>query len=950
MPVKKILVLQFLCFLLIIPQGMWAAEPKSDIKGHWAEKTIESWKASGYIDGYGDGVFKPDGSISRAEWVKLINISLGYSVSGTSPFKDVHTEDWFFRDIGIANAAGYISGYSDGTFRPAQYVTREEAAVMLQRILWLPSEADEVSFSDSQDLSLWSRGAVGALVKQSLVSGVGGKYKPKSQLTRAEAIALLDKVMKKPSITLDQAGTYGPKEGKAFYPKSLVLNAPGISVNNMHINGDLTIGSAVGDGDIYLDQVNVAGTTYVNGGGQNSVHFKNTVMVTVVVDKQTGAVRIAVEGLSQIGTITLQTGANIEAEATTSVNTVSLSENLPNDTYVRLSGSFETVDVMAQSIVIEIPDGSINSLNVAEGASSSTIKMEKEATVLNMIMNAAVQILGQGLVKNAVVNAAGIQMDKAPDNVKVGEDVKGDVQVTIGGQTQAAIQPPPPTPTQEIVVEPPSTPSDTTPPSLTVNVTSVTGGQDVQATSNESGTIYLVPSSITRTVIFMNLAIQAGLGIKQTNTASISITFSTTGLAPGNWSVVAADATGNVSTHRAVTIFDPNGLLYDHLGVDYNQGIFMVFNKSIVNNLANEAAFKEALSFSSDNGATFNPLGADDQVHIYSDSFSVYLNSEYSGTGNILKLAAGSLKDENGNVLNVEVSTSAFAGGTNLTIISPTTAFPIPLAMNGTIQFSVDRVGMVYFVPETTSGNQTEFDNVVIAGFGKAIAITESDVNQPQTLDTMNLVPGFYRLYAWGGEDVYVELAVTPQLPSNSISYDNRKTGNDFITVTGLNEGDIVKVYSDYNEPFISSTTVAASQTSVTITDVLLNEGSGMFFFTRTQPGKGESHPIGVGHWEANDPPVALTGGSLTLNSTTTSKTYNYPYSELVTDGDLNDLLTYVGFTSTNTDVATVLGNPDTTTPVTITRGSTMDSCVITIQFKDIKNHITSVAVTVTNE
>ena len=818
----------------------------SSQKEHWAAKRLQLWISHGFID-ENDNI-ELNSPISRAQWVKLINTSLGYSQAGSTQFRDVQDVDWFANDVRIAVAAGYISGYSDGTFRPNQPISREEAATMLQRILWLPSESF-VTLTDSSTLASWSRGAVGALAKQSLITGSGGKFHPKAKLNWAEAITLLDNVRNKPSIIIDKAGTYGPKAGEALYPTNITLNAPGITLTNTKVNGDLTIGSSVDDGDIYLDNVNVSGTTYVNGGGENSVYFKNTVMVTVVVDKKTGAVRIAVEGASQIGTITLETGASIETRESSSVNTVSLSEKLPADTYVRLSGSFETVDVLAQSIVVDIPDGSIEALNVAEGATSSEIKTQKETSILNLVMNAAVKILGEAKISNAVVNADGIEMEKAPEKVEVGKDVAKDVQVTIGGQNKPVGDNQQQTPV--IVVTPPSTPSDTTPPTLILIESTVNQGQDVHAISNESGAIYIVPFGTTRTVTYLDLAVNSGLGVKQANTASEYVTLSTTELTYGSYSVVASDLAGNTS-YIPLLIQDPNSLHFDTLHIRFNDMVSLVFNNNIVNNLADLETLKAAITFSSDNGVTYNPLGPNDVVTVFNNKLEISFENEYSGLFNKIKLAAGSLKDVSGNVQDTEVITWAFRAGINLTIHSHATN-PIVLDLNETVSFSIDEPGMVYFVPAGTSGVQTEFDAVVVAGRGKAIEVTEEDVNETLTLDPNGLAPGIYFLLVWNGKSERVEYAVSEPLPSGAISYNN-EPGNDHdtITISGLSEGDVIKLYSGTNNgpgTIITSRTVAPGETSIIITDIPLNDDiDEIFYFTITNPGKGESSPIGIGY------------------------------------------------------------------------------------------------------
>ena len=61
----------------------------NDIGGHWAQSTITQWTSKGYISGYPDGTFKPDNSITRAEFVVLVNKAMGYTKKGNAYFKDL---------------------------------------------------------------------------------------------------------------------------------------------------------------------------------------------------------------------------------------------------------------------------------------------------------------------------------------------------------------------------------------------------------------------------------------------------------------------------------------------------------------------------------------------------------------------------------------------------------------------------------------------------------------------------------------------------------------------------------------------------------------------------------------------------------------------------------------------------------------------------------------------
>ena len=137
-----------------------AASP-SDISGHWAKGTITQWTSKGYISGYPDGTFKPDNSITRAEFGVLVNKAMGYTKKGNAYFRDVNTNYWGYDEIQKGVSAGYVKGDPDGSFRPNDSVTRQEAAVMISKILDLETNfTSAATYNDYRYIPSWSVGYV----------------------------------------------------------------------------------------------------------------------------------------------------------------------------------------------------------------------------------------------------------------------------------------------------------------------------------------------------------------------------------------------------------------------------------------------------------------------------------------------------------------------------------------------------------------------------------------------------------------------------------------------------------------------------------------------------------------------------------------------------------------------------------------------------------------------
>lgn len=170
----------------------------NDIAGHWAENDILKFLREGYAIGYEDGSFKPDNHITRGEFITLINKMYQFSAQAEIRFKDVPEGAWYKAEVQKAMKAGYISGYDDNTFRANNEVTRQEAAVMLAKLLKLDlSEGEGVSaqFVDGADIPSWSRGSFNVLIRNGILTGyLDNSIRYLGKLTRAEALSMLSRM------------------------------------------------------------------------------------------------------------------------------------------------------------------------------------------------------------------------------------------------------------------------------------------------------------------------------------------------------------------------------------------------------------------------------------------------------------------------------------------------------------------------------------------------------------------------------------------------------------------------------------------------------------------------------------------------------------------------------------------------------------------------------------
>ena len=109
----------------------------------WYGRALMNLDLLGIVKGYEDGTFRPNQPVSRAEFVVLLS-RIHELEAGEKSFPDVPKTQWAYDAIAAAGAAGWINGYEDGTFRPNESVTRIEAVKMINNMLGWSCDRDFV--------------------------------------------------------------------------------------------------------------------------------------------------------------------------------------------------------------------------------------------------------------------------------------------------------------------------------------------------------------------------------------------------------------------------------------------------------------------------------------------------------------------------------------------------------------------------------------------------------------------------------------------------------------------------------------------------------------------------------------------------------------------------------------------------------------------------------------
>jgi len=188
---------------------VWHPLAFRDVVGHWAEEAVNDMGSRMVIDGVGSESFAPDLPITRAEFAAIMVRGLGLAPEeGTVPFTDIKSGDWYAGVVRTAYEYGLLEGYEDGTFRPMERITREQAMVIIAKAMTLagltadvsPADAEKTlaSFSDADDVSEWARSGVAAGLKAGIVSGRDGdRIAPGESISRAEVAALVRRLLQK---------------------------------------------------------------------------------------------------------------------------------------------------------------------------------------------------------------------------------------------------------------------------------------------------------------------------------------------------------------------------------------------------------------------------------------------------------------------------------------------------------------------------------------------------------------------------------------------------------------------------------------------------------------------------------------------------------------------------------------------------------------------------------
>ena len=349
MKLSKRLLAVVLAFIMVIGTASFVGAANvtfTDVSGHWAWTggqigyLVEKGVLNGYQQPNGTYQFKPDGNVTRAEFIKMLDETFGLTATAAVNFTDVKTSDWFYPYFAKAAAQGYILNYGSYA-NPNGAITREEAISLLVRYLDLPSEisASTSYFSDYSSISGNYQSYVLRAIGAGLTDGYnenGGKvFKPKGTLTRAEALTILYRA----AGCIFNVNAYSRDSGAAA--NNNVITKGGVILNGITLNGRVIISEGATAGTVSLSGCTIPDTLYVRG--TSDVTLDNCTIDNIVI---TGGCKLSLLNKCKVNTISVYVPSTLGIYSGVTLQTLNV-EYGSNNTEVTGDGAIGKANINA---------------------------------------------------------------------------------------------------------------------------------------------------------------------------------------------------------------------------------------------------------------------------------------------------------------------------------------------------------------------------------------------------------------------------------------------------------------------------------------------------------------------------------------------------------------------------------------------------------------------------
>ncbi|MBI4231752.1 S-layer homology domain-containing protein [Candidatus Peregrinibacteria bacterium] len=194
--IRNLLILFALFLAILVP--VYAVNIPSDISGDDHKTAIEFLYEQGVVSGYSDGTFRPTYDLNRAELLKFVAGTKGKDLDVSkykNCFPDVK-EDWYAKYVCYAKSEGWISGYSDGFFKPANKVNKAEAIKIAVNAFGIDLISNVgIPYSDIEEQA-WYFFYLTAAYQNNLLEEDGGKYNPGANMSRGQISEVIYRILR----------------------------------------------------------------------------------------------------------------------------------------------------------------------------------------------------------------------------------------------------------------------------------------------------------------------------------------------------------------------------------------------------------------------------------------------------------------------------------------------------------------------------------------------------------------------------------------------------------------------------------------------------------------------------------------------------------------------------------------------------------------------------------
>ena len=322
---------------------------------------------------------------------------------------------------------------------PNDPLTREQAAVMVARNLRLQETVGEsLGFTDSRELQEWSSGLIGAAVAEGMIGGyTDGSFRPANNITRGEVAKMLVSVIGTP---IDTEGSYtlGNVYGNVTISSSKVTLRNTVILGNLYVTGGVDLGNVLLENVTVLGRIVISGGGESDA-AKSSVILRNVEADELMVDSMVDQfVTISAYGFTDIPVTSVRSDTWLEDASEAGYGLQYIEFDAAPGTKLQLAGAIKEVLNKTPLSNLQLVKGTAQEITIDEYAKGSTVLVADGTLVYKMNLDVATTVTGKGDIKELNVSAAGCEVDILPEEVNIRPGLSATVDGEEIGTVEAA--------------------------------------------------------------------------------------------------------------------------------------------------------------------------------------------------------------------------------------------------------------------------------------------------------------------------------------------------------------------------------------------------------------------------------------------------------------------------------------------------------------------------------